>query len=80
MLPLTAGPDGLRRLARYDAVVFLNTSGDVLSEAQERAFRTYVEAGHGFVGVHAAAAAEPSASSKVAAKASHWSCAIFPAT
>ena len=47
------------RLARYDAVVFLNTSGDVLSEAQERAFRSYVEAGHGFVGVHAAAAAEP---------------------
>jgi len=47
------------RLARYDAVVFLNTSGDVLDEAQERAFRAYVEEGHGFVGVHAAAATEP---------------------
>lgn len=47
------------RLAEYDAVVFLNTVGDILTEGQQRAFRTYVEAGGGFVGIHAAAATEP---------------------
>lgn len=41
-------------LAEYDAVVFLNTTGDVLDEAQQVALRRFVEAGGGFVGVHAA--------------------------
>jgi type 1 glutamine amidotransferase len=45
-------------LARYDAVVFLNTTGDVLDAGQQRAFRSYVEAGGGFAGVHAAADTE----------------------
>ncbi len=42
------------RLARYRAVVFLNTTGDVLSAAQQRALEGYVRAGGGFVGVHSA--------------------------
>lgn len=42
------------RLAVYDAVVFLNTTGDVLAPAQEDALGAFVEDGGGFVGVHAA--------------------------
>ena len=45
-------------LARFAAVVFLNTSGDVLDAAQQRAFEAYVRGGGGFVGVHAAADTE----------------------
>lgn len=45
-------------LARYDAVVFLSTTGDVLSQEQQTAFESYVEEGGGYVGVHAAADTE----------------------
>ncbi|MCY1138047.1 ThuA domain-containing protein [Actinoplanes sp. Pm04-4] len=45
-------------LARYDAVVFLSTTGDVLDPAQQTAFESYVENGGGFAGVHAAADTE----------------------
>ncbi|WP_143678422.1 ThuA domain-containing protein, partial [Streptomyces rhizosphaericus] len=45
-------------LARYDAVVFLSTTGDVLDTAQQSAFEGYVRAGGGYVGVHAAADTE----------------------
>jgi type 1 glutamine amidotransferase len=41
-------------LRRYAAVVFLNTTGDVLDPAQQAAFEQYIGQGHGFVGVHAA--------------------------
>ncbi len=41
-------------LARFDAVVFNNTSGDVFSAAQRAAFQTYLENGGGYVGLHAA--------------------------
>lgn len=41
-------------LAQYDVVVFLNTTGDVLTETQENAFVQYIQNGGGFVGVHAA--------------------------
>jgi cytochrome c len=47
-------------LANYDAVVFLNTTGDVLNSAQEAAFERYVQNGGGYVGVHGAIEAEPS--------------------
>lgn len=46
-------------LARYRAVVFLNTVGNVLNPAQEAAFEGYIRAGGGYVGVHAAAETEP---------------------
>lgn len=42
------------QLARFAAVVFLNASGDMLSEAQERAFQTWLESGGGWVGIHGA--------------------------
>ncbi len=47
-----------RRLARYDAVVFLSTTGDVLSPPQQRAFERYIRAGGGYLGVHAASDTE----------------------
>jgi len=45
-------------LARYAAVVFLNTTGDVLDAMQEKAFEAYIRQGGGFVGIHAAADTE----------------------
>ena len=41
-------------LKRFAVVVFHNTTGDVLDEAQEDAFERYIQAGGGFAGVHAA--------------------------
>ncbi|MEU7978727.1 ThuA domain-containing protein [Micromonospora sp. NPDC049081] len=47
-------------LASYGAVVFLNTTGDVLNGGQEAAFERYIRNGGGYLGVHAAVEAEPS--------------------
>jgi type 1 glutamine amidotransferase len=41
-------------LARFDVVVFANASGDTLSDEQDLAFQTWLEAGGGWVGIHAA--------------------------
>jgi type 1 glutamine amidotransferase len=45
-------------LARFEAVVFLNTTGDVLNASQQTAFENYIRAGGGYVGVHSAADTE----------------------
>lgn len=45
-------------LARYRAVVFLSTTGDILDEAQQRAFEGFIRSGGGFAGIHAAADTE----------------------
>ncbi|WP_326750763.1 ThuA domain-containing protein [Streptomyces hirsutus] len=45
-------------LARYEAVVFLSTTGDVLGTAQQAAFEQYIKEGGGYVGIHAAADTE----------------------
>ena len=45
-------------LAQYDAVVFLSTTGDVLTDEQQDAFEGYMRAGGGYVGIHAAADTE----------------------
>ncbi|RIH83171.1 ThuA like protein [Calidithermus roseus] len=42
-------------LARYKAVIFLNTQGNVLNSSQQAAFQQYIQSGGGFVGVHSAA-------------------------
>lgn len=47
-----------KNLRRYAAVVFLSTTGDVLDPEQETAFERYIQAGGGFVGVHAASDTE----------------------
>lgn len=41
-------------LKKYAAVIFLNTTGNVLDYRQEAAFERYIQAGGGFVGVHSA--------------------------
>ncbi|WP_316816134.1 ThuA domain-containing protein [Pedobacter nyackensis] len=43
-----------QNLRKYAAVVFLNTTGDVLNDAQQAAFEQYIKKGGGYVGVHAA--------------------------
>ncbi|MFI6539160.1 ThuA domain-containing protein [Nonomuraea sp. NPDC050547] len=45
-------------LAGYKAVVFLNTTGDVLNAQQQAAFEGYIKSGGGYAGVHAAADTE----------------------
>jgi len=41
-------------LARYQAVVFLSTTGDVLDARQQDALERYIQAGGGWVGIHSA--------------------------
>lgn len=45
-------------LRQYSAVVFLNTTGDVLNHYQEADFERYIQAGGGFVGIHSASDTE----------------------
>jgi type 1 glutamine amidotransferase len=47
-----------KRLRRFDAVVFLNTTGDILAPRQQRAFRSYIRHRGGWVGIHSAADTE----------------------
>ena len=49
--PTRFTPDNL---ARYRAVIFLNTTGDVLDPEQQAAFEKYIRKGGGYVGIHAA--------------------------
>ena len=53
-----AGAFTSKNLARYRAVVFLNTTGDVLDAAQQDDFERYIQAGGGYVGIHSAADTE----------------------
>ena len=43
-----------KNLARYRAVVFLSTTGDVLDASQQDVFERYIQAGGGYVGIHSA--------------------------
>jgi type 1 glutamine amidotransferase len=45
-------------LARFRAVIFLNTTGDVLDPTQQAAFESYIRGGNGYVGVHSASDTE----------------------
>lgn len=53
-----AGDFNARNLARYRAVVFANTTLDVLDAEQQAAMEGFVRAGGGFMGLHAAADTE----------------------
>jgi type 1 glutamine amidotransferase len=53
-----AGAFTARSLRRFDAVVFLNTTGDVLGPRAQRALKGYIRHGGGWVGVHSAADTE----------------------
>lgn len=41
-------------LGKYSAIIFLNTTGNILNRAQESAVERYIQAGGGFVGIHSA--------------------------
>lgn len=41
-------------LAKYKAVIFLSTTGDVLNNEQQTAFEEYIRSGKGFMGIHGA--------------------------
>ncbi|MBL7857451.1 MAG: ThuA domain-containing protein [Cyclobacteriaceae bacterium] len=41
-------------LKRYKAVIFLNTTGDILNQEQQNDFERFIQAGGGYVGIHAA--------------------------
>ena len=41
-------------LARFDVVIFLCTTGNILNETEQAAFETWFRAGGGFVGIHSA--------------------------
>ncbi|MFD0745029.1 ThuA domain-containing protein [Phytohabitans flavus] len=45
-------------LAKYKAVIFLSTTGDVLDANQQAAFEGYIRGGGGYAGIHAAADTE----------------------
>ena len=42
------------QLSQFNAVVFLNTTGDILSEQQQSDFKKWLLAGNGWLGIHAA--------------------------
>ena len=41
-------------LKKYNTVVFLNTTGDVLDNTQQSTFERFIQAGGGYVGIHSA--------------------------
>ncbi|MCJ7465159.1 MAG: ThuA domain-containing protein [Maribacter sp.] len=45
-------------LKQYSAIIFLSTTGNILNAKEEAAFERYIQAGGGFVGIHAAADTE----------------------
>ncbi len=46
-------PSTVEEFEAYDAVVFQNTTGSVLDDEQQAAFREYIENGGGWMGIHA---------------------------
>lgn len=45
-------------LKNYKVVMFLNTTGDVLDDTQQKVFEEYIRIGNGYVGVHSASDTE----------------------
>ncbi len=43
-----------KNLQKYNVVIFLSTTGDVLNKEQQNSFERYIQAGGGYVGIHAA--------------------------
>ena len=42
------------KMKNFAAIVFLNTTGDILNDKQQIEFERYIQAGGGFVGIHSA--------------------------
>ena len=47
-----------KHLAKYQAIVFANTTLDILEQSQQAAMEGFIRAGGGFMGIHAAADTE----------------------
>jgi hypothetical protein len=45
-------------LAKFDVVIFLQTTGDILNDKQQKALEAFIQAGKGFVGIHSASDTE----------------------
>ncbi|MDB5110332.1 MAG: Crp/Fnr family transcriptional regulator [Mucilaginibacter sp.] len=48
------------KLKKYAAIIFLNTSGNVLDTVGKTEFKRYIEAGGGYMGIHCASSTEKS--------------------
>lgn len=46
------------KLKEFDALIFMNSSGNVFNEAEEAALMDYIHSGGGFVGIHLAGGTE----------------------
>lgn len=47
-----------QNLAKYQCIVFLNTTGDVLNAEQQKAVEKFIQSGKGFMGIHSASDTE----------------------
>ena len=47
-----------KSLSKYNVIIFLHTTGNILDDAQQLEFNRWIQAGGGFVGIHAAADTE----------------------
>ena len=45
-------------LKKFDVIVFLSTTGNILNDSQQESLQQYIQAGKGFVGIHSAAYTE----------------------
>ena len=45
-------------LSQFDAIVLMNTTGDIFNSEQQQAFQRFIQSGKGFVGVHSASDTE----------------------
>jgi len=45
-------------LEQFKVVIFLNTTGDILDSAEQKAMEKFIQSGKGFVGIHAASDTE----------------------
>jgi uncharacterized protein len=46
------------QLKKYDLIIFLNTTGDILNQNQQAAMEKFIKSGKGFVGIHSASDTE----------------------
>lgn len=57
---LLQNPGGFndKYLEQFKVIIFLNTTGDILDSAQEKAMERFIRSGKGFVGIHSASDTE----------------------
>lgn len=47
-----------KRLEQFQAIIFLNTTGDILDSAEQKVMERFIQSGKGFVGIHSASDTE----------------------